>query len=717
MVADFGIAKALSEAAGDRLTDTGISVGTPAYMSPEQAAGMGEIDERSDVYSLACVLYEMLGGEAPHSGKSLREIMTKRLLGDLRSIRTLRPDVSPELETVLKKALAVVFTDRYSTAREFSEALGAGKQVRSALEPSRRRALVRALIITAVAVSGLFGGWLALHDPAPRKAVAVLPFDNLSPDPENEFFAAGIHEDILSQLAKIGDLTVISRTSVLQYADKDKPIPQIAEELGVYAILEGSVRRAGDQVRVVTQLIDAQADAQLWSETYDRELTVANVFEIQSGIAERITNALQAKLTPEERRRISSPPTSDLAAYDHYLRGLEFMGRSHEEPDIRIALEMFEKATRLDTNFAAAYARLSQAHSLIYSFYYDRSQERLAQAKQAVDRSLELEPDLPEAHLALGYYYYRADVDYERALQHFETALIQQPGNSDLLWGMGSLERFRGNLQVALAHFKRALELDPRDALTHDALADTHGRLLRNYSQAESHYDRTLTFAPDMIWSYGNKAWLYICWQGNTSKARAVLQEAADRRLDSVDDAYVGYGWVLLDFFDCEYEAALARLASGSSTAFSTIFYYIPKALLAAQIYDLANQPELARQRYDSAAALLEDMILKTPDDSRLYGALGIAYAGLGRVDEAIRAGERGVELLPLSKDAWRGLYRVEELALTLTMTGRYDAAIDRIELLLSVPGDMSVARLRLDPRWDPLRQHPRFRALLDKYE
>ncbi|MGD8698630.1 MAG: tetratricopeptide repeat protein [Gemmatimonadales bacterium] len=546
-----------------------------------------------------------------------------------------------------------------------------------------------------------------------HKSIAVLPFDNLSTDPDNEFFADGIHEDIILHLHKIADLKVISRTSVMEYKGRSENLRAIAEELEVTNILEGTVRRADGRVRITTQLIDATTDEHLWAEAYDRNLD--DVFAVQSDVARKVATALKATLTPSEKGRIEERPTANLEAYDYFLRGREFLERSYDEHHMRIAVEMFENATQLDSSFALAYAWLSQAHSRIYWYHFDHSQQRLERAWQAVHRSLELEPDLLEAHEALGYYYYWGHLDYERALQEFEAALNRQPGDSDLLEAMGFVERRRGNVQVALSHLERALELDPRDATLHYEIGLTHG-LLRNYAEAENRYDRALGLAPDLRDAYVIKALNSISWDGDASKARAVLDEAADRGLDSVDDPMMGYVWALLNLVERDFEALLTRLSSGSSEAFSYQHYFVPKALLAAQVYGLMDKPELARQHLDSAVALLEAELREAPEDSRLYGALGIAYAGLGRVEDAIRAGERGVELLPVNKEAWRGQYRVEELARILVMTSEHDAAIDRLEFLLSVPGPQSVGRLHVEPGWDPLRDHPRFQALMDKY-
>ena len=548
-----------------------------------------------------------------------------------------------------------------------------------------------------------------------ERSVAVLPFVNMSADPDNEYFSDGMTDAIITHLTKIADLKVTSRTSSMQYKGaSDRSVGEIAEELGVATIVEGTVQRTEGRVRVNAQLINAGSDEHLWAEIYDRDLT--DIFAVQSDVAQQIAAALQATLTPAVKEDIERTPTGDLEAYDYYLRGLEFARRGYAEPDLRIAQGMFEKATLLDSSFAYAYAKLSEVHSRLFWFRYDRSQERLVQAKLAVDRALELEPELPEAHQALGYYYYHGYLDYDRAVPEFETGLALQPGNSELYSNLGYVERRRGEFEAALAYLEKAAELDPRDAVIVWELATTHFSL-RNYPEAERYYDRVLVLVPDMIWAYALKAWNYISWDGNTSKARAVLEEAAERRLDIIDDRFVGFVWMAVDICDGQYSDVLERLSSGSLPAYSSQFYYYPKALWSGQVYDLMGEPELARQRYDSAAALLEAMIQEAPEDSRLYGALGISYAGLGRDEDAVREGEKGIDLLSMTQDAWSGVWRVEELTRILTMTGQYDGAIDRIEFLLSRPGHVSVASLRIDPAWDPLRDHPRFQALLEKYE
>jgi len=597
------------------------------------------------------------------------------------------------------------------------------------LETRRRQRLLtwRNAAATFVVVLAAWGivatGWMLFGRGADegatadeRPSVAVLPLENMSGLEDDRYFTDGIHGELLTQLSKIGGLSVRGRTSVLEYRDRPKNLRQIGEELNARYLIEGEVQRAGGTVRINVQLIDSHADEHVFAETYYRELSVDNLLAVQREVALLIADALRTTLTVQELEQIERVPTDNLEAYDYYLRGLEFFGRSSEERDYRIAVEMFENATQLDSHFALAYARLSRTHSYIYWRFFDHSPERLQQAKDAVDRSLEIEPDLPEAHEALGFYYYMGHLDYERALQEFEIALGQQPGNVEVISGMGYVERRRGNFEVALTHLENAARLDPRDGSLQSQVGMTYA-LLRNYAEADAHYGRALALVPDDAEAYVARARNYVDWEGDVFKAAAVLREAADRGLDTVDHPLLGYAWVLLEMTLGENEAALARLSSGSSAAFSTQYYYVPKAMMAAEIYGQMNEPELARQHLDSAVALLEAAIQETPDDARLHSRLGIAYAMQGRVEDAIGAGERAVELLPVSTEAWRGLNPIEDLARILTMTGRHDEAIDRLEYLLSAPGFTSVAVLRSDPYWAPLRDHPRFQALLEEYE
>lgn len=638
----------------------------------------------------------------------------------------MEPD--PELLALAESLQSAAGLEHQALGQVAPTAAGAGTEA-SADAP--RRWLYRrgwqwigglAVAVAIAAAVTWYVGWGGSSPVTVNKSIAVLPCENISPNAEDAYLAEGLYEEILVKLSEISSLTSIGRTSVEWYRDHPHPLSEMAAELGVGYVGECSVRKGADQdrIRLTFQLLDARTGAHVWAEEYDRDL--ADIFAIQSDVARQIATVLGASLTAEEKEEIEARPTANQEAYEYYLRAQEFAsGRRNygfgPESGDRIWLELLEKATELDSSFALAYAKASGVHSGMYWFFYDHSEERLRLAKRAVDRALALDPDLPEAHHALGLYYYWGLLDYERALQEMGIALSKQPRNAKILEHMGVVERRRGNLHVALDYFEKVAELEPRRIPTIYNMAETHGRLLRNHAEAQRLLDRVLALAPDFNRAYGLKAWNYIIWEGNTSAARAVLEAAAARGLESVDDPFIGYRWVLVDLLDGDYEAALARLSRGSSIAFSTQFHYLPKSLLAAQVLDLMGEPELARQRYDSAAALLEVMIQEAPDDARLYGALGMAYAGLGRVEEAIGAGERGVDLLPMSKEPWRGAYRIEELARILTMTGRYDAAIDRIEFLLSVPGDMSVRRLRLDPTWDPLREQPRFQTLLEKYE
>ncbi|HEY0350478.1 MAG TPA: protein kinase, partial [Gemmatimonadales bacterium] len=438
MVSDFGISLATAREAGqrgsgaegsraeERLTGTGIMLGTPAYMSPEQAAGERALDPRSDVYSLGCVLYELLAGEPPYTGPTAQVVIAKRFTDPIPRVRRLRATVSPAVEQAIMKALATTPADRFPSAAAFIEALTApaGEQPRS---PS----------------------------------VAVLPFRNLSADPENEFFADGITEDVIAQLSKIRSLKVISRTSVMQFKYREQSLREIGATLQVATLLEGSVRRAGARVRIVAQLIDAEADKHLWAETYDRQLT--DIFAIQTDVALQIASALEAELSPDERKRIHRKPTSDVRAYQLYLQGRRCYSRYTGE-SIQKAIEYFRKAIAIDPDYALAHTGLALTYAELAAGEGGapvRPDQAYQEAKQAITRALALDDQLGEAHSVLALLKFTHDFDWAGAEREFKLALQLSPGAADIYdhygWLCGALERW----DEALVLVKRAQELDP----------------------------------------------------------------------------------------------------------------------------------------------------------------------------------------------------------------------------------------------------------------
>ena len=372
---------------------------------------------------------------------------------------------------------------------------------------------------------------------------------------------------------------------------------------------------------------------------------------------------------------------------------------------------MYEKAVELDPTFALAYAQLSRAHLMIYWLYYDRSEECLAMAKQAVDKAFQLNPNLPETHLALGHYYYNGHLDYDRALEQFAIARKSQPNNSELMSYTGFVQRRQGKFEQAVANLKKASELDPRYGRLVGEIGDTYV-FLRNYPEAERYYDRAISLAPDVLVFYSKKAGLYLRWEGSTEKAQAVLQEALEK-IKSAEEPSIANSLVNIDVFDGNYQEALDRL-SLKSEYIDNWAYFIPRDLQHAIIYRYMNKKESAQTYYEFAQRILESKIEEQPQDARSHSSLGIAYAGLGRKEDALREGKLAVELLPVSKEAMVGTFRVEDLAHIYVMVGEFDAAIDQLEYLLSIQSKLSIPLLRLDPVWDPLRDHPRFKKLLE---
>ncbi len=505
---------------------------------------------------------------------------------------------------------------------------------------------------------------------------------------------------------------------VLNFVVGVTAISVIAKELGVDYILEGTVQRERpsdptSRVRIIPQFIRASDDTQIWAQTYDDDM--GEIFRLQSEVAEKLAQALDIALLEPERLASESRPTENIEAYEYYLRGNEYLligSRTELENDLRIAIGMYEKAFKLDPVFALAYAQLSRPHVWMYWWYHDRSEERLVMAKQAIDKAFQLNPDLPEAHLALGHYYYHGHLDYDHALKQFAIVQKSQPDNSELLTFMGYVQRRQGKFEEALVNIKKAYELDPISVRSIQQVAVTF-MFLRNYPEAERYYERAISLSPDWPTPYVGKARLYMLAEGKTEKARAVLNQAS-QNIGAKDDDLILFRSVLLEVFDGNYQKALGRLSVGSSEVFESQWYFVPKALLSGQIKGLMGNQQAEQAAYDSARNILKSKITEDPNDGRFHSSLGIAYAGLGLKEDALGEGKLGVELLPVTKEAWRGLYRMEALANIYVIVGKFDLAIDQLEILLDRPSELSIPLLQLDPAWNPLRDHPRFKKLID---
>jgi len=720
-VLDFGLAKTpVSEGKSGEATTTqpGRVIGTPAYMSPEQARGKAA-DHRTDIWSFGCIMYQMLTGHLPFEGETATDMLAHII--EREPNWELLPQKTPMnirvlLRCCLEKDPRRRLRDIGDAGIEISETLSLPATGPAVTTPakSRRMAMIIGAVIIIVSTIAVWFISSKQTQPASKEIrLVVLPFENLGPV-EDEYFAAGITDAITARLAGIHGLGVISRQSAIQYKKREEDTRQIAEELDVDYILEGTVQRERpsdptSRVRIIPQLIKASDDTHMWAQTYDNDMS--EVFRVQSDLAERVAQALDVTLLEPDRQALASEPTENMEAYGYYLRGNEYYHRSSDENDMRIAIRMYKKAIKLDPKLALAYTQLSRANLNMYWFHYDHSEERLAMAKQALDKALELDPDLPEAHLVLGHYYYQGHLDYDRALEQFAIVRKSQPSNSQLIAYVGYVQRRRGKFEQGLANIKKAAELDP---LSNTLAVDvgTTFKFLRKYTEAERYYARAISLGPDNANAYGLRGQLYLIWEGSTEKARAVLEEGLENTKTTENSEIVDL-LVTIDVFDGNYQEALDRLSLKSEDT-DNKFEFVPNALRYALIYGCMNKKELAKKYYDDARSILESKIQESPEDARFHSSLGIAYASLGRKEDAIREGKLAVELLPVSKEAMCGPYRVNDMARIYVMVGQFDAAIDQLEFLLSIPSELSIPLLRLDPAWDPLRDQPRFRRLLE---
>jgi TolB-like protein/DNA-binding winged helix-turn-helix (wHTH) protein/Flp pilus assembly protein TadD len=531
------------------------------------------------------------------------------------------------------------------------------------------------------------------------QSIAVLPLKNLSGKAEQDSFADAMTDELITKLAQITSLRVISPTSVMEYRNTRKPIRQIAKELNVDGILEGSILQEGNRVRITAQLIHAETDTHVWADSYEREFQ--DILQLQNDVAGAIAREIHVKLAPEKTSQLTDAPKVKSDAYQAYLRGIYYSEREITEENLRLATEMFQKAVQLDPTFATAYAKLSIAESFLY-FTFDRSSEdRLKKSKDALDKAFELDPGSAQAHLALGYFYYRGLGDFDRALEQFAIAERQIPNDSSVHAARGTIYRRQNKWDQAIEEEKKAIALNPRLAIANCDLATSY-YVLRKYSEAQDYLNLCISLGPDEQFGYLGLALVHENSTGDLTAAR----EAIDRSPNKQEPDYLNERfWI--EFRDRKYDTALQTISSPFADP-------LLGPILSGLAYRQLNRKQEAQESFESARKRIEQKLPSQSNDYYIHRLYGLALAGIGEKEKAIKEGKIALELLPVSKDAIWGPKNVLGLSVIYVLLGESDSALDQIEYLLSIPSDLSIPLLRIDPIWDPIRNHPRFRKLVN---
>jgi TolB-like protein/Flp pilus assembly protein TadD len=721
-VADFGVAKAVAEEGEGNLTATGMAVGTPTYMSPEQAAG-GQVDARSDIYALGCVLFEMLAGEPPFTGPTPQAVIAKRVVDPVPSIRRVREVVPAAVDQALTKALAKLPADRFSTAGEFARALQATSAVPSLpaqvlapaeVRPSRWRPATGIAIVVGMLIAvAAFFTWrrdrASIEASGGAMALAVLPFVNLG-DSADAYFADGMTDEVRGKLAALPGLRVIARSSSVQYKQTTKSPQQIGRELGVQYLLTGTVRWAkatdgSSRVRVSPELVQVSTASTRWQAPFEAPLT--DVFGVQADVAGQVAQALNVALGDSAKHELAAKPTQSLPAYEAFLRGeAASQGMSvGDPPSLRQAIVAYEQAVALDSSFVRAWAQLGRARAFLYQSTMPTPAVAEA-ARRAAERALALARTRPEGHQALGLYYLVLK-DYPRALTEDSTALALAPGNAELLGDVGGAEAYLGRWEAARGHLEQAARLDPRSSISARLL----GYVLlctRQYPEAERVLDHALQLVPANLVVRHYRAMVTLA-QGDLPGAQAVLRAAPKGVDPTALVAFMAtYGdliWVL----DEAQQRLLLRLTPSAFDDDRASW-----GAVLAETYAFRGDSGKARAYADSARPTFEQRLRAMPQDASLHVFLGLTLAYLGQKTAAIREGKRGVGLLPISRDALNGPYLQHYLARIYILVGEPEKALDQLEPLLKIPYYLSSGWLKIDPNFAPLRGNPRFERLVN---
>ncbi len=728
LLSDFGLAKWL-ESVGD-LTCTQSVFGTPGYLAPEQVNGSaGKLTPAADVYSLGAVLFHLLAGQPPFTGKHALNVIKEATENPAPKLRTIAPALDRDLETICAKCLERDPDARYRSAGELAEDLERWLRGRSIVARpvslplrlwrwARRNPIVAgmATLLLTFATTVVVMIWKAeMAVPPATSGIAVLPFESVSTDKENAFFAEGVYDGVLSKLAKVANLKVISHNSVAKYRGGGNA-QEIGRALSVTHVLNGRVRREAGRIHLSVQLIDTRTNSPVWEEAYDRNF--GDVFTLQSEIAQKIAQKLGAEVSSSEKTAIQEPPTTDLIAYDAYLRAKDLIDHisfsTRQKEDLFQAVRLLDGAIARDPSFFDAYCQSAEAHDRIYFLGFDHTAARLKLSETAIESICRLRPESGETHLALAQHFYWAYGNYDRAREELSIAQRTLPNESSIPLLSAYIDRRQGHWEKSLEEMKDALELDPRDFSVLQQISLTY-QVLRRYKEAAATLDRVLAIAPKDIATKVRRAWVDLQWRSDPKPLHKTIEAILTENPNAAP--VVVNQWLDLALGERDPVAAERALAVMPADGCYDENIPFPNSWCEGLVAKLRGDEGAARTAFSIARKELEQRLRDQPDYAAALSAIGVIDAALGNKADAIKEGEHAIELIPRSKNSLDGPMLIQYLAVIHAWTGNKDRAIELLVDLTDpskLPGShVTYGQLRLNPLWDPLRGDPRFGAIV----
>jgi TolB-like protein/Tfp pilus assembly protein PilF len=729
LVSDFGLAKCLEPTSN--LTRTLAAFGAPDYVAPEQVdaagAGSGKLGPAADVYSLGAILFDLLTGRPPFLGEHALKVIQQASEKPAPKLRTLVPGLDRDLETICAKCLEREPGARYRSAGALAEDLERwleGRPIAARpVSPSalvwrwtRRNSVVAGIAALLMALGLVAGAMMwkggGAASPLATTGIAVLPFESLSDDKEDDIFADGVQDDILTKLASIRDLRVISRTSVMRYRGK-RNIRQIGKALGVSHILEGDVSRSrgSPRVRLKARLIDTRTGAVIWAEEYDRDLNA--LFAVQSQVAQKVADRLRARISTAEKLAVEQPPTTDLAAFDLYNRAKNLLAlrlSSGLKANLLQAVDLLNQTLARDSSFLQAYCELAYAHDQLYFLGFDHTPARLALAEAAIERAFRLRPDAGETHLAHARNLYHGQLDYGGALAELNVARQTLPNDARIFRMMGYIQRRQGRWQESMQNLERASDLDPRNTETLQQIALSYG-VLHRYADEKSVLERALAIEPNDLDTKIALAALQFHWKADTQPMHQTIDLI--RTANSAAIGGCADEWLNCALAERDFAAVKDVLNTIDDTPLTDYSVHPTRLVIEGVIARMTKNDGDARALFTAARTQQEKTVEAEPNYGPALCVLGLIDAGLGRREEALREGRRAVELVPVEKDALVGPTMIKYLAMIAAWIGDKDLACEQLAIAIRPPSTVSYGQLKLLPFWDPLRGDPRFEKIV----